>query len=169
MLPAESSFPNCVPQSPIRSSVMTRWPSKRSVRARQSPRIVPADVAHAHRLGHVGRTELNHNGFRFCRLARRNRCSPRAADCQRLRQRGRFEPEIQEAGPGDLHFLANLRNFEFGEHVRSELTRIQFARLGQRHHSVALVIAKLRVGTRTDQNGGDISVWQLGADGGLEL
>ena len=156
-------MPNCVPQSPMWLSVMTRWPSSRSVRARRIAQDGRADVADVHRLGHVGRTEIHDHGARLRGAVSKKRCSPRAADCQRLRQRGGLEPEIQEAGAGDLHLLAAVANVEFGEHVGGQLARIHLPRLGQRHEGVALVIAELRVGAGPDQHGGDVGVRQDGA------
>ena len=88
---------------------------------------------------------------------------------QRLRQDGIFQPEIQEAGTGDLHLFANIRNIEFRNNIGGKLARIQFPRFGQRHQRVGLVVAKFGIRARTDQNGGDIGVRQDGADGGLQF
>ena len=88
---------------------------------------------------------------------------------ERLGERGRLEPEIQEARAGNFHLLAPIANIQLGEHVGGELARIHFARLGERHERVALVIAEFGIGTRTDQNNGGVGVRQDRADGGLEL
>jgi hypothetical protein len=97
---------------------------------------------------------------------------------ERLCEGGIFQPEIQEARAGDFHFFANIRNIELRQHIGGELARIHFPGLGERHERIALVIAKFRVGTWADQNGGNgirlhfISARQVrqnGADGGLQL
>jgi len=88
---------------------------------------------------------------------------------ERPGEHGRLEPEIQEARSRDFHLLAPLVHVEFGNRVGGELARIHFARLGERHERVALVITELGIGTRTDQNHGGVRVRQDRADGGLEL
>ena len=88
---------------------------------------------------------------------------------QCLRQDGNFQPEIQEAGTGDLHFFAYIRNIKFRNDIRGKLARIQFPRFGQRHQCIGLVIAEFGIWTRAHQNGGNIGVRQDGEDGGLQL
>ena len=146
---------------------MTRWPSSRSVRCKRVADAGGADVADVHRLGHVRRAEINDHGSRLRGLVKKQMFAARGAG-QRLRERGILQPEIQEARAGDFHFFAKFGNVQLGQHVGGELARIQFARLGQRHQRVALVIAKFRIGTGADENGGDIGVRQHGADGGLQ-
>ena len=143
--------------------------AKQAQRARQAiAEDGRTDVADVHRLGDVGGTEINDD-----RPGRRGRLKKQMFTArrgfERLREGGIFEMEIQEAGAGNFHRLANFSNVQFCQHVGGQLARIHFARLGQRHERVGLVIAKFRVGTGTDQNGGDIGVRQDGADGGLEL
>ena len=87
---------------------------------------------------------------------------------QGLGQRRRFEPEIQEAGAGDLHLLATIADLKFGDHVGGQLARVQFPGLGQRHERVGLVIAELRVRARADQHRGNVSVRQDGSHRLLE-
>ena len=87
---------------------------------------------------------------------------------ERLRENGIFQPEIQEARAGDFHLFADVGNIELGQDFRRELARIHFARFGERHQRVGLVVAKFRI-ARADQNGGDIGVRQNPADGSLQF
>ena len=127
-----------------------------------------ADVADVHRLGDVGRTEIHDDGARLGGLSRRT-------DARRARPIAGFRRapsglsrKFRKPGAGDLDLLAPRGDVESGEHVGGELARIQFARLGQRHQRVALVIAELRVGAGAHEHGGNIGVRQHGADGCLQ-
>ena len=75
-----------------------------------------ANVADVHRLGDVRRTEINDDGFRLRGFVEKQMLAARGG-FERLRERGIFQPEIQEARAGDFHFLANIGNIEFGQHV----------------------------------------------------
>lgn len=97
-------------------------------------------------------------------MVKKQMFSPSSAS-QGLLQHGSLQPNIQKARAGDIHFLANLRDVQFGQHVRGQLARIHFARLGQRHQGVALVIAKFGIGTGAHQYGGDVRIRQNGMDG----
>ena len=114
-------------------------------------------MADVHRLGDVGRTEINDDGARLRGLVEKQMFAARGG-FERLREHGGFQPEIQEARAGDFHFLAPIGNVEFGQHVRGELARIHFPRLGQRHQRVGLVIAEFRVGARAHENDGNVSI-----------
>jgi hypothetical protein len=83
-------------------------------------------------------------------------------------ERGAFQPEIQEAGAGNFDFLAQTADVEFGKHIGRQLARIQFARLGERHQRVALVIAEFRVWTRLDKNAAGGCIGQDGTNGRLQ-
>ena len=127
-----------------------------------------ADVADVHRLGDVRRTEVNDGGAPLRGRLKEQMFAARRG-FERLGEHGNLEPKIQEARTGDFHRLAPLVHVEPGDHVGGELARIHFARLGERHERVALVIAEFGIGTRTDQNHGGVGVRQDRADGGLEL
>ena len=86
-------------------SLMTRWPSSRSVRCSASPMPVRADVADVHRLGDVRRTEINDDGFWRRSFFKKQMFAARGG-FERLREHGIFQPEIQEARAGDFHFFA---------------------------------------------------------------
>ena len=87
---------------------------------------------------------------------------------ERFCEGGCSEGEIKEAGTGDFDFVAPFGDIEFGEDVGGELARVHFARLGQGHQGVALVIAEFRVGGGADQDGGGVGVGEDGADGLLQ-
>jgi hypothetical protein len=48
---------------------------------------------------------------------------------QGLGQRGRLEPEIQEAGARNFYFLANISDLKSSYYVGGQLPRIHFASL----------------------------------------
>ena len=109
-----------------------------------------ADVADVHRLGHVGRTEINDHGPRASRFLEEQMFAPRGR-FQRLCERGGVEPEIQKTCAGDFDRFAPLGDIKGRDHIRGQLAWVHLARLGQRHQRVDLVIAELRVGTWPDQ------------------
>jgi len=80
-----------------------------------------------------------------------------------------FQAEIQKAGAGNFDFFAPITDVEFGEHAGGKLAWIHFSRLRQRHQRVALVIAEVRIGARTDENSGGICIRQDGSDGLLQF
>ena len=126
-----------------------------------------ADMPDVHRLGHVRRTEINHHGSRLRGLVKKQVFAARGG-LERLRERGMLQPEIQEARAGDFNLLADFSNIQSCQNIGCELTRIQLSRLGQRHQRITLVIAKFRVGTRTDENRREVRLRQNGADGMLQ-
>ena len=71
-----------------------------------------------------------------------------------------LEPEIQEARAGDLDRLAEVVHVELRERVGRELARVQLALLAQGHERVALVVAELGIGARTDADGSEGSAGQ---------
>ena len=86
---------------------------------------------------------------------------------ERLREQSIFQSEIQETGTGDLNLFANFGNIELGQHVGSELARIQLTLFGERHERVRLIIAEFRI-TRADEHDGGIGIRQNFTDGGLQ-
>lgn len=84
-----------------------------------------------------------------------------------LGERVRVEAKVQEPGSGDLNLPAKVGDVEFGDDIFGELARVQFARLGQGHQGVGLVIAEFGVGTGPDENGCGGGVRHNFADGGL--
>ena len=126
-----------------------------------------ADVADVHRLGDVGRAEINDHDFRRDRFGEKQMFAARGG-CERLLEQHRLEPEVQEAGAGDFNFFANTGNIQLRQRVGGELARVQPARLGERHERIALVVAEFRV-ARADEHGGNVRIRQNFADGGLQL
>ena len=94
---------------------MTRWPSKRRIRAKRFPQNGGADVPDVHRLGHVGRTEVNNNGAGPGRLFKKQ-----VPLLRRLAQRpgqGRgLEAKVQETRAGHLHRLAPVGDVQPARH-----------------------------------------------------
>ena len=88
---------------------------------------------------------------------------------ERLGEHRMLEPEIQEARAGNFRLLAPIANIQPGDHIGGKLARIHFARPGERHERIALIIAEFGIGTRADQNNGGVGVRQYRADGRLEL
>ncbi len=87
---------------------------------------------------------------------------------QRLDEHRIFQPEIQIARAGNLHLFANIRDIQLRHHICSKLARIHFAFLGEGHERIGLIVAKFRIGTRPDENRGDISIRQYALNGGLQ-
>ena len=110
-----------------------------------------ADVADVHGLGHVGRAEIHDHGPRL-RGGLKEEVFAARGGLQGLGQRRGFEPEIKEAGAGNLHLLTDIADLKPGDHVGGQLARIHLPGLGERHEGVGLVVAEFRVGhgrTRT--------------------
>ena len=126
-----------------------------------------ADVPDVHRLGDIWRTEINHH-----RAPLPRRLEDLLATARDLRehlcQRGGLEAEIEEPRAGQLDRLAPFRHVEFREHVRAELARIQLALLRHGHQRARLVIAKLRIRARADENAAELGVGQNRGDGLLQ-
>ena len=158
-----SNMPNCVPQSPMWLSVMTRWPSSRSVRARQSPRIVERMWPTCIGLATFGELKSMTTVRGWRGLAQKTdvrRARRLAGVCASA---GGLSRKFRKPAPAISTFSHTFAHVELGEHVGGELARVQLPRLGQRHQRVGLVVAELRVGARADQDGGDVRVRQDGA------
>ncbi len=102
-----------------------------------------ADVADVHRLGDVRRAEINHHrsrapGFLEKKLPAAGRFA------QRVRHHAGFQAKVEKARARNLHRLAPGADVKLGDDRGGKLARIHFARLGQGHEGVALVIAKAR-------------------------
>jgi hypothetical protein len=82
---------------------------------------------------------------RDVRTGMKNRCSPRAAAAGGAAQNPGFQAKVEKTRARDFDRLAQVGEVEFGDHVRGELARIEFSRLGQRHQAVRLVIAKFGI------------------------
>ena len=116
-------------------------------------------MADVHRFGHVGRTEIDDRCPGLRGLIEEQVFSARGS-LQGVGQRCRLEPEIKEAGAGNLHLFAIIIDLQLGNHVGRHLTRVELSGLRQRHQGVALIIAKLRVRARAHQHGRNVSVRQ---------
>ena len=101
-------------------------------------------MAHVHRLGHVGSGVVDHIGPR---LRGRLDAQPRIVD------RGReltdeplvFQPQVDEARPGDFRRLAEIGHVEPGDDLGGQLLRLLVQLLAQGHGEVGLVIAEAGV------------------------
>jgi hypothetical protein len=124
-------------------------------------------MADVHRFGDVGRTEINNYRSGLAGFLEEQMVAARRGP-QRFRKSIRLKSEVQETRAGDFHLLAPLTDIEFRDDVRSKLAGIELARLGQSHHRIALVITKLGVGTRLNENVGDICAGQHRPDSFLK-
>ena len=104
-----------------------------------------ADVADVHRLGHIGRSEINHNAPRRFRL--RDAESFIAQDVGGSFSNGaRTQRKVDETGTCDDRRFANVANIKIAGDFLRNLTRI-FAPLFSEHQSpIRLVIAEARIG-----------------------
>ena len=87
---------------------------------------------------------------------------------ERLHDRGSFEPEVEEARPGNLSVLAPLADVQFRHDVGGQLAWIQLALPGECHERVGLVIAEFRIRARAHQDGAHGGIGQDRGDGGLQ-
>jgi|GEM_PF-6769291 len=103
-------------------------------------------MAHVHRLGHVGRAEIDHNG-----PAHRGGLEKQMAAVQRLLQRGShrrgLESEVQKPRASHLDLLAPGLDLQVSQHLAGQLAWVKPTGFGQGHHASGLVIAKLRLRT----------------------
>ncbi|EEF61636.1 hypothetical protein Cflav_PD4676 [Pedosphaera parvula Ellin514] len=83
---------------------------------------------------------------------------------KRCSQGGVLQPEVQEAGTGNLDLFTDIIYIQFGQNVGGELARVHFPLLGQTHEGVALVIAELGIRTGANQDAGDIRTGQNRGD-----
>src|SRR5213080_3172091 len=97
-----------------------------------------------HRLGHVGRTEIDYD-FSW----RGRACHSEALVVQNFRDfflnRFAFESEVDEAGASDVRLLANFCNVETADDRVRYFAWIFTALFPENERSVALVIAKARI------------------------
>ena len=97
-----------------------------------------------HRLGHVGRTEIDYD-FSW----RGRACHSEALVVQNFRDfflnRFAFESEVDEAGASDVRLLANFCNVEAADDRVRYFAWIFTALFPENERSVALVIAKARI------------------------
>ena len=97
----------------VRDDPVAHQPQDAGQRVAQDRR---ADMADVHGFGDVGRTEIHDHRARLGGLLEERVLAPRRR-LQSLRQRGRFEAEIQEAGAGNVHLLTPIADLELGDHV----------------------------------------------------
>ena len=112
-LPADEQFAEL--RSPI-ADVIVRDDAmaQQTQNARQRiPQNGRANVADVHRLGDIGRTEVNNNATRPVGFLEEQRAAPGGVCASACRHGGRLEAEIQEAGSGHLHRLAPLGDVQF--------------------------------------------------------
>ena len=107
-------------------------------------------MADVHRLGDVGRTEIDHDAVGLVR----ERATPSRSSCKsshRLRRhRLRLEGEIDETGAGDRRRFAPFPDLEMLDDLLRERARIFSALLRQDERGVRLIIAEARVGRGRD-------------------
>ena len=106
-----------------------------------------ADVSDVHRLGDVGRTEIDDHALRVpCFRGAATRIASEGA--QLLRDPLRLEAEIEEAGSRNLRLFANFAGFEIVRDFGGQFPRVGLDLLGQNHGGIGLVIAETGVGGR---------------------
>ena len=108
-----------------------------------------ADVADMHRLGDVGRAEVDDDALRVPGF-RHPAAGVTGQGAELLRDPLRFEAEVEEAGARDFRFVANVAGFKIIRDLGGEFTRVGFGLLGQDHGGVGLVVAEARVGRGGD-------------------
>src|ERR1041385_1887116 len=120
-----------------------------------------------HRFRDIRRTEINDDVARTWVAIEKER-----PGCSRILKSfsngGRFKPEIQKTGSGNIHRFTPVSDVEFCEHVGSDLARIEFANLCKADQGIGLVITELRIRARTNQDIGCVVVRKNGDDDGLE-
>src|SRR5437588_5397270 len=125
------------------------------------------NMADVHRLGDIGRTEVEDDGKGAgCHLEEKIFAPSSGLQCRS--QGGGLEPEIKKAGTGDFHGFAPFMEVESGEDISSDLPRVQFAALGEGDQGIGLIIAELRVRTWADEDGSGSGVREDGFNGLLE-
>ena len=127
-----------------------------------------ADVADVHRLGDVGRAEVDEDGLR---LLRGGDAEARVGgEGGELAFEGAGEEaEIDEAGPGDFGRGAEVGHVEVLDDLGGELARVGALLLGEDHGGIGLVVAKAGVGGGLDAGIGKAEVGEGGAEAGFEL
>ena len=118
-----------------------------------------SDMADMHGLGHVRRTEIDHDRARLFRRHKEPMIAPRG----RLQHVGNgvgFKPEVEKTGARHRRRFARLRHVEVAQKIRRQLPRVEFAGFGQRHHGVDLVIAETGIGAGLNLDCAGIGIWQ---------
>jgi hypothetical protein len=114
-------------------------------------------MADVHRLGHIGRAEIQNHSARFsCRLEEEVFTTKRRGDGPA--DGGAFEPEIQESRSSDFDGVTAFLEIETAEKMGRDLTRIKLPSLGQGHDAGGLIITEAGVGARTDQETGGVRI-----------
>ena len=101
-----------------------------------------ANVPYVHRLGDIGRREVDHE--------RARRGDGRHAEAlvvdQRAAQLGNEpvvpQPQVDEPGPGDLGRIAQVGYVELGDNLGGHVARRAAQRIAQRHRAFGLVVAE---------------------------
>ena len=107
------------------------------------------DMADMHRLGDVGRAEIDDDALRVSGF----RCTATGVAgevAQSVRDPLRLETEVEEAGAGNLRLFANVAGFEVVGDPGGQFARVGFGLLGQHHGGVGLVVAEAGVGGGRD-------------------
>ena len=106
-----------------------------------------ADVPDVHRLGNVGRTEVDDDAERILRGG--HAAAGITRQCPELPgDPMRFEAEVEKARTGNFRLLANVARLEIVGDLGREFARVGFRFLGQNHGGIGLVVAESCVGCR---------------------
>ena len=159
-------MPNCEPQSPRWLSRIDPVPQRREDPRQALADDRRADVADVHRLGDVGRRIVDDD--RLGRLGRaRVPATRRRAGRPAVRDEPVVaEPDVEEAGAGDLGRVGQRGEVDRLRHLLAPARAGSAERLGQGHAAVGLVVAELGVGARADGRGEGGRVSPLGCGGG---
>ena len=119
-----------------------------------------ANVTDVHGLGDVRRTEIDDDRFR---LGHDRHAEPVIlhSGSNLVGDKRRFQPEVDKARAGDSGRFADLGHLKLRDDLVSQRPRVLLEAFGDRHDAVGLVVAELRIGTRTNQCRASV----LGADG----
>ena len=123
-----------------------------------------ADVADVHRLGHVGRGEIDHHGLAVAEVGH--------AEVVVVEQGGGAggvgggqDAEIDEPGAGDVGG-GEAVEFEVVDDFLGQRARVGLARFGEHHRGVRLIVAEAQVGGGGHGGGGGFA--EGGGEGGGE-
>jgi len=124
-------------------------------------------MADVHRLGDVGRAEVDDDAARM-RGPLEEEVFAAMRGQQGLANGCRSQVKIEKAGAGNLHALAPFGDVEFGQDVGSELPGVELAQFGERDQGIGLIIAEFGIGAGADQDRAGIRVRKDGGDGLLQ-
>ena len=127
---------------------MTSWPEKLRDPRERIAQNSAADMADVHRLGHIGRTEIDHDSLGRCRLGHAE--SLVSAESRRLfspRASARSVKLIKPA-PAIVGGSHNITDIEMFNNLLRDLLRILPTLFGEHECGIGLIIAETWIGRR---------------------